>query len=387
VKAIQRIKFIFLISFLLALYLPVITFDWISKESKEEKRNLAKLPVPFKNRFHLNFKFFSQFDKFIGDRFGLRKYFVMFNANIKYKILKVKGTNFVLIGKKGWLYWLYYMSKIDNLNNIDDFMKNNLLDKNSLDKAVTSLKNRAQWCKKNNIKFIFLICPEKHSIYPEYLPIKRPEGITLREQFTAELEKNGIDYIDPTSYFLKIKGDTPLYCKTDSHWNNLGAYYASLLLIEKLKKEFPKVTFPSYEYERKIIKQKGCGDLSKILGLASYGYDTDVIFSYKNSKLENFYTSKETVTPINDSKLVDSIISTPNSTGLKAVIFRDSFFEALRPFIYPMFSKTYARWRTNSMMEEEDKELILKEKPDIIIHEMIERRLMNFCEDKYFFYE
>jgi len=54
------------------------------------------------------------------------------------------------------LYWLYYMSKIDNLNNIDDFMKNNLLDKNSLDKAVTSLKNRAEWCRKNNIKFIFL---------------------------------------------------------------------------------------------------------------------------------------------------------------------------------------------------------------------------------------
>jgi hypothetical protein len=381
VKSIRYIKFVFFIIFLLALYLPVITFDWISKESKSEKRNLAKLPTLFKSGTKLNYNFLSEVDEFIGDRFGLRKYFVMFNAEIKYKILRDKGNNRVAIGKNGWLYLISEKS-----NNFNDLMKNNVLDKNSLNKAVNSLKNRAQWCKKNNIKFIFLICPEKHSIYPEYLPIKRPEGITLREQFTAELEKNGIDYIDPTSYLLKIKKDIPLYYKTDSHWNNLGAYYAFLLLKEKIEKQFPKVTFPSYKFETQIVKTKGPNDLTELLGIANYEHDADVIFSYKKSKLENIYNSKDIISNIDDNLLIESIFTAANGAPVKAVIFRDSFFIALGPFVYPMFSNTYTKWIVNNlMMEEKDKELILKEKPDIVIYEMAERRLINFCDDNYLF--
>ena len=58
----------------------------------------------------------------------------------------------------------------------------------------------------------------------------------------------------------------------------------------------------------------------------------------------------------------------------RALIFRDSFFYALEPFISPMFSEAEYKWK---QFNESDKEYILKYKPDIIIFEAVERYAPN----------
>jgi hypothetical protein len=67
----------------------------------------------------------------------------------------------------------------------------------------------------------------------------------------------------------------------------------------------------------------------------------------------------------------DGIVTENTDIALsRAIIFRDSFFTALEPFISTLFSSAeyHVRWFT-----EQDKQAILQNKPDIIIWEVVER--------------
>ena len=54
----------------------------------------------------------------------------------------------------------------------------------------------------------------------------------------------------------------------------------------------------------------------------------------------------------------------------RALIYHDSFFTALEPFVSPLFSEAEYIWK---QFREEDKEYVLQYKPDIIIFEAVER--------------
>ena len=65
-----------------------------------------------------------------------------------------------------------------------------------------------------------------------------------------------------------------------------------------------------------------------------------------------------------------------NSNDLKVLIFRDSFSSAMEKYLAESFGETVFIW--SSII---DKKLIEKEKPDLVIHEIIERNidvLLNF---------
>ena len=54
----------------------------------------------------------------------------------------------------------------------------------------------------------------------------------------------------------------------------------------------------------------------------------------------------------------------------RAIVFRDSFFIALEPFVSPLFSEVDYIWKP---FNESYKNYILEYKPDIIIFESVER--------------
>jgi hypothetical protein len=97
-----------------------------------------------------------------------------------------------------------------------------------------------------NIKVVLIMGPDKPSVYPEFLPDDiRPSPKKYSSYFLDALGDipNLIIY-NPTNDLLRLKkNEGVLYWKTDSHWNNKGAFLAYSGFSDLLDLPVPAVTF------------------------------------------------------------------------------------------------------------------------------------------------
>ena len=349
------------------LLLPILKFDFQSKISLNENRDLSALPKLFQTST-VNWQFFSQLDSYIKDRFGFRNELVDLDAKIQYEFLKSAGNSRVLLGKEDWYF---YIDKKDN-SNYDDYLKRNLVDQTTVKKFIRKLKDRAKWCEQNNIQFIFVVIPNKHGIYSEFYPYPRPEGITRAEQFLNPLRNTNINYLFPKKLFISQKNKFSLYYKNDTHWNNYGAFLFFKELKNKLATILPDSRLPNYNFKMET-REEDVGQLPAILGFKDkktvlYPFyepenaSWDDIFVYKGKNRVAMLSKKE--------RLVTTEAKDKNLPT--AIIFRDSFFNSLYPFTSSIFSRADYFWKN---FEESDKNYILQNKPDVIIWEIVERGL------------
>jgi hypothetical protein len=361
----KNLNLLFIACFLMIISLPFLFMDRKSTVSEKENRVLAVFPPILINDGKIdiaNIRTVPQsLDKYINDRFGFRNSFVSL-ANMINRLLKIINGN-VVIGKGGWLFY----SNPDDGNNIFDFFKSNLFTDIEIVQFMENIEKRLEWCNNNNIQFIFLIAPNKHNVYPEYYPFDRPQGITRTQQimeFLSEPLKGGVIY--PLEYIIQNKTpDMPLYFETDTHWNMAGAYYAFDRLFNCMKEIFPQTNFNEIQFITDINYDSG-GDIVPMSGFTRYGKRTipDV---RPLTGWESYYHYIK-----NEGTNGVIIIDNNNLSLPKALIFRDSFFSALEPFTSTQFSHAEYIWR---WFNESEKQYILENKPDIIIWEVVERRI------------
>lgn len=365
------VNLVFISLFISVLLSGLLFMDSKTEISEVEKRTLTSLPQLFVES-KLNTQYFSNVDKYINDRFGFKSMLINLDNNIKYKVFNKIGNDNALVGTNGWLY---YINKSDG-DNFSDFLKNNLVDQNVAHQFAEEIRNRAEWCKENGIKFIFLIAPNKHSVYPEYYPVNRPEGLTRTDQFTKAMDNLNIDYIFPRDFLIGQKSNypVPLYIETDTHWNQLGAYLTFNIMLSKIKEQLKEeFLIPKLIYESTI--NVGDGDIPPMLGLNKFGKITTINFKPDNSEWSDYYSYIK-----NEGRSGIITHSINNNNLPKALIFRDSFFTALQPFTSLIFAEAEYRWKPFAA---EDKESILQNKPDIIIWEVVERYTGNIANQKF----
>lgn len=348
----------------LLLLFPIMRFNWTGTVAEGEKRNLAALPHFFHKDGKINSKYFAGCDKWLADRFGGRETLISL-YHVTDFISVCTSNNLVIFGKKGWLF---YAADNDDAN-LYDFLKRNLFTDEELNRAVAVLKDRNNWCKEHGIKFLAVICPNKHNIYGEYYPFKRPEGITLTEQLIAALEGTDVPFVYPRDLLIasKAKYDVPLYYKTDTHWNSLGAMIASQEIGGKLCELFPDTTFPNVETDYHYEETPGKGDIVPMMGLKKYGTDYSVTVKPAAGEWSDYYTYEKYENKPNGGVI---ITKGKNPALPKAVVIHDSFAISLEPFLSAQFSSAeywYNRY------ERKDYEQLLVDKPDIVIWERVER--------------
>ncbi|MDR2409881.1 MAG: hypothetical protein LBE13_17470 [Bacteroidales bacterium] len=354
---------IYIFSFVLMISMPLIFMDNESTYSRIENRMLKEKPRLISDG-RINIDISKDIDSYVNDRLGFKKYFNITNNIINFRILHAKNNTDVLVGKDGWLFYI----RKDDGNNLDDFKKTNLFDESTLSILIRKIEMRVRWCEENDIKFILLIAPNKHTIYPEYYSFSRPEGQSRTDQVINNLPydiKNNI--IFPRDYLLAKKQESPLYFETDTHWNSQGAFHVYELLFDKIRSCFPDIEFPVINnFSRRIRKESG-GDLACMLGLESFMQRTEIDIEPEGG-WEAYYTYLK-----NDAKR-GFVTENIRQNLPKVIIFRDSFFEVMEPFVSSTFPRAEYIW---GFLEEKDKEHILAQKPDIIICEVVERYIQN----------
>ena len=130
----------------------------------------------------------------------------------------------VIIGKKGWLYLGDMYAEIVTVGRRGAIQEKT----ETFRKIGSSMDAWSQLLKSKNVSlFKVMLCPNKGTIYPEFLPDwMRPAAYTAADLLLANVGK-GI-YVDarPDLKAAKSHFSEPLYYKTDTHWNRLGAWVA-----------------------------------------------------------------------------------------------------------------------------------------------------------------
>ena len=375
----KKIQLLFVIAVVCVMAVPIAFFNWNGTASLKENRTLAAFPARTAGAV-----FFLELDRYIDDRFGVREKLFSLASHVRYGLLRGTVMNDkAMLGKDGW--W-FYIDARDGAN-LEDFYKRNLMSDERLGEFKTQVERVMDWCDRNGIKAMFIIAPNKHSVYEEHIPFApRPHGPTRADQLCAVFKSLGADYVFPRDYLVSKKGEghpLPLYWETDIHWNPLGAFYAADEIVPRIKRLFPNADFPRIDYESETLVSAVPGDIPPMLGLERPNVAYTAIpkdwrklssfYSYEKPDMsgvggsyDDFHGSLRDV--LHD---VNGMVTKGANPSLpRALVFRDSFFRALEPFISPLFSETEYVWK---QFRADDAERVLTYKPDIIIFESVER--------------
>ncbi|MCF6350161.1 MAG: hypothetical protein L3J23_03900 [Flavobacteriaceae bacterium] len=346
------------ILFLILLITPTLVQLTGIEDKIMDNENRTKKSFPKLNKKQ-PLLFVKNFKSYYKDNFGLRNTLSNSYLHIKNEVFNesplpskvIKGkNNFLFLGN-------------DNSNALNESLGFILFTKTELNQIKVTILERKKWLQEQNIKFYIAIAPSKHSIYKENLPFLFPEKKTRKNQLIQFIKLEiKFDIIDLGKQFKVKKKKNRLYKKLDSHWNDLGAFYASQTLINTLKKDFEINSLKLHNYKIDSIKKNG--DLAKMINFKSKE-NTIILSPLFNNE------SKEVDLPkyYSQSSIYESRHKNP-SKKFKVLLFRDSFSSALKPFINHTFGESTFIWSHKF-----DKNLILKEKPDLIIMEYVERYL------------
>jgi len=281
------------------------------------------------------------FESYFNDHFGFRGALVKWNSTVRVKYLKTSTSPSVILGKNQWLFYR---------PGVDDYRGLTSLTKNQLDDTSYSIQNKRDWLRERGIYYLVVIVPNKETIYPEYLPeaATRVHQQTKLEQFLGYLQANwDMEVLDVRDSLLRAKAQHPVYYRTDTHWNDYGAFVSYCEIMEELSARFPSLQPPSIsEYDVVQDSASYSGDLARMLAMPE---------TFRESE-----TPKVIVKP--------DWISSRVKVG-KAVVFRDSFFDTLEPYLSAHFEDVVVA----PMYGRFDPAFVEREQPDVVISICVER--------------
>lgn len=358
-KNILRKEFVIPFLFLLAIFLPLSNMCLNLDRSYQlnENRKLANLP-------QLGFRggLLSEYEKYFNDHFGFRNSLETANFMIRYYLLGSSPSKQVIIGKSGWLFY-------NDDGEIEDYRGITKYDDKTLEKWAISLEMKRRWLEKRGARYLFVVAPNKSSIYGEFLPdsynrVRERTGLDELVEYLKDHTK--VEVVDIRQALLAAKLKERVYHRTDTHWNEYGAFVAYRQIMKPVVEWFPSLRMQNLDYYL-IEKKIGLGgDLAKLVDGEDFLKEERIYFKH----LDNQSLIIEDID--NRDKSPVTFIQKDSSALPRALIFRDSFFTNIAPFIAAHFQSSkyyYTNWDTWTPIEE----IANLQKPDIVIEEIVER--------------
>lgn len=287
----------------------------------------------------------------------------------------------VIVGKNGWLF----LGNAFNNTVTKKISGNNdkyTLAIENVKLSVLSWKKYLQEIGCNN--FYVIIGPDKDSIYSEFTP-------NWYKQSSNSISAGVIDstpdvYIDTFAAIRKYKSASqlPLYFKTDTHWNELGASVAFNALAKKSSEAGSSLIWPTEKLVYKK-KQRATGDLSNFQRSGIFLNDIDVrIISPSITKInitELSYFKKSLIYKGENIEIESPkeplIIRSPQALNKKRVVWlRDSFGTAMSRIMAKTFYETL-QIHHGKVKPSEIRKIIADYKPDYVIVTVVERDSMS----------
>ncbi len=327
----------------------------------QENRALAPRPVFALDRTTLR-AWPGAASRYLEDHFAFRSTLVRWQAAIRFFGLRSSPNAAVWPGRDGWLFYA-------DDGAIEDYTRQSPFSEGELKDWAKGLQDTQDWLAARGIRYLFVLAPDKHEIYSEAVPpaIARLHPVSRTDQLTAYLrEHSTVNVLDLRPALHEAKSRGRLYHRTDTHWNDLGAFVAYQQMIAAMR-------LPSTGRARNLdeftvrTEQTPGWDLAGMVGLAS------MIPEERIQLRPTAPARARTFWPMHPNAYHESprIITQVDDPSLpRALVYRDSFGSALVPFLSEHFSRAVYLWEYDL-----DPTLVALEQPDVVVQEWVGRRL------------
>jgi hypothetical protein len=302
---------------------------------------------------------------YFEDHFGLRARLVRWQALLRLRLLGSSASPDVIVGKDGWLFYAGDGAAEDMASAVP-------FTRAELERWRTTLEHTRDWMEAHGAAYVFVLAPDKHAIYPEQLPpsIQRVGSDTRTDALVNYLreQRSTVPVLDLRGPLMAAKAKERIYHRTDTHWNDRGAFAASQAIWHRLA---PRAGAPGSGRGHEAFAEQAVTvpglDLAGMLGVAGAVTESDLRL------VPRVPPRARVVEPARpDARLMDARLVTEQAdrTLPRAVVFRDSFGSALVPFLSEHFSRAVYLWQYNV-----DPDVVLAERPQVVIQEWVGRRL------------
>ncbi|WP_323007064.1 alginate O-acetyltransferase AlgX-related protein [Pseudorhodobacter sp.] len=292
--------------------------------------------------------------------------------------------NVVVAGKQGFLFLGNDSDRV-----IDKTIGIFRQPRQTIDAWTQSVARLRDFAKSNGAEFAMIIAPNKHSIYPEFLPTRYvPAKTNVTDDFLTSAAETGLSVLDLRPILRTHKADGPLYYRTDTHWTHIGAAIAHENTMAHLERQTGWV-LERPTYIQHAIKV-GSGDLARLLKITSSfdaEHEADSNYDFGASSIcqgqINTATDEQTSCEpthfgdiwVNSSALiVTRVPDAPNPQSVLALC--DSFCTATSSLLNASFQTVY-RIPWANLSETELRDEIKRLSPDIVMLQVVERLLLS----------
>jgi hypothetical protein len=332
--------------------LPRLVAAW-HQESPGADQSLTDLPV--------------RCDALANHHFAFRRTLLRWHSVVKVSWLGVSSCSKVIVGNHGWLFYSPDPAEHGQAV-VRPFQERELAHWQRI------LEARRDWLARRDVPYLLVIAPDKQSIYPEMLPVPlRPRTATSRlDQLLCYLRAHSdLTVLDLREPLLRAKATEQVYWQTDSHWNGRGALVAYEQIMAGLAEWFPAAgPLPRSAFAPAQHDVPG-GDLARMLQLRDRMHEDWL--GYQPLRPQRARPSPEQVAMNERGRLAHlqpAVWEGTEKPGLRAVMFFDSFGEALMPLLAEHFQRiVYVP--TNGF----DVGVVARECPQVVIQELVERSL------------
>ena len=338
--------------FVICLSQPLCGFLEGTTETNHENRTLAEKPELTAETIDT---FIDDYTKYANDHILLRNDLVTLNNYIDYYIYQQASNTNVILGTNNWLF---YANPNDG-DPIGAYKGQNLYTEEELAAIADNCMKQKDYLDSIGKEFVIFIAPNKERIYNEYMAdmYGEPADNYRTLQLVNYLRENTlIKVVYPYEELRKAKRliCENLYFQTDTHWNAVGAYVGTRVLLQEFGIELPPI-------EKLNIKEIGpiSGDLQGMIGLTGFDFG-DCYYSVTGYDTHNFeYVEYD---------FGRNIKCHSNSDPRRVYVIRDSFGTAMAEIVGSQFSNScmhHFEARPYSDLVEFD--------PDNVIYEPVER--------------
>jgi alginate O-acetyltransferase complex protein AlgJ len=336
-----------------------------------ENRALAP-PPPLEWSEQAVKEFPRRFEAWYDDHFGFRDTLVRQYHRAHFGWLGIADPEKVVKGKSDWLY-------LGRSTLIDEARGLNPAAEADIGAWVERLDAIRTWQEDRGGEFLLVLVPDKHRVYPEYLPNWFTPSVHRRkEQLTNGLAPNGMEVLDLTDAMVAAKDTSvhPIWLKSDTHWTGAGAYHGYRAILGELGRVHaaqdelsPADSPPVHDGA-----WHNTGNLAGLLGVRDLISESWVGLlppSPRAVPTERYPSPSRRVSGVN----VPFATEIPDPALPTAMVIGGSFRWALVPLLSEHFRRTlYTDFRYCFF----DEELAVEEAPDVILFVMTERQLLWF---------
>ena len=293
--------------------------------------------------------------RYYDDTFGLRDGFTYIYSNVLYHGLGVVPFGRVSIRSDGWAF--------ANLPH-DDSCEKRALRGAELQALVESVIAARSSADRAESDYLLVLVPSKSWVYQPKAPQRAcPSDETTSGRLAAALVERdpAFPVVDLFPALVEAKQRERIYFLDDPHWNDLGAFVAYQGIVEALRARFPTLRAQTRSDFDRVEREHLPGAYSRFANL-SLESSVDVFLVPRKRRLAKLVFPEDAESGgIWKYERRDTVYVREPGELPEVLVFRNSFFEQLRPLLAEHFERTTYVW------EDFNAQRVARERPDLVI--------------------